>query len=159
AAPMFAPRMATLSLPRPATSAATFIDGARLTMLADAPDWLLAWAVTRSRTSSAPDAVRLDLGERPAWLACSEADDLSERALEQLDDMEWTPRTEAQLRSALAIIPAIERDVWLRAGMALHTSGWPNAFEIWDAWSRTCPEKYNEADQHRTWNGFRGSRN
>jgi hypothetical protein len=42
--------------------------------------------------------------------------------------------------------------------MALHASGWPNSFDIWDTWSRTCPEKYDEADQRKTWDSFRGPR-
>jgi hypothetical protein len=38
--------------------------------------------------------------------------------------------------------------------MGLHATGLCNNFEIWDEWSRTCPEKYNEEDQRRTWKSF-----
>jgi Primase C terminal 2 (PriCT-2)/Bifunctional DNA primase/polymerase, N-terminal len=75
-------------------------------------------------------------------------------SLAALDRGEWSPPAEARLRSALRFIPAVKRDEWLKAGMALHASGWPNAFQIWDEWSRTCPEKYHKADQSRTWKSF-----
>jgi hypothetical protein len=74
--------------------------------------------------------------------------------LRHLDQSDWSPADEARLRSALSAIPAFNRDVWLRTGMALHASSWPNAFDLWDAWSRTCPEKYNEADQRKAWDSF-----
>jgi putative DNA primase/helicase len=38
--------------------------------------------------------------------------------------------------------------------MALHWTKWPNAFDIWHEWSQTEPEKYNEADQLKTWESF-----
>jgi hypothetical protein len=68
--------------------------------------------------------------------------------------MAWSPEAEARVRSAIGVISAINRDIWLRVGMALHSAGWPNAFEVWDEWSQTCPEKYNEADQQKTWDSF-----
>lgn len=54
---------------------------------------------------------------------------------------------ETTVRSALACIPAHDRTVWRDVGMGLHSTGWENAFRIWDAWSRTVPKKYDEADQ------------
>ena len=50
------------------------------------------------------------------------------------------------------IIPAVKRDVWLRVGMALQATGWRNALEIWDEWSRTCPESTTKRinKRHRT---------
>jgi hypothetical protein len=61
---------------------------------------------------------------------------------------------ETTVRSALACIPAHDRTVWRDVGMGLHSTGWENAFRIWDAWSRTVPEKYDEADQQKTWKSF-----
>jgi AAA domain/Primase C terminal 2 (PriCT-2) len=58
------------------------------------------------------------------------------------------------VRSALSVIPADSRDNWLYAGMAMHATGWVNAYEIWDSWSQTCPEKYDAADQKKTWDSF-----
>jgi AAA domain/Primase C terminal 2 (PriCT-2)/Bifunctional DNA primase/polymerase, N-terminal len=111
--------------------------------------------------NGAADGQGLGLGPRPSWLRPLPADESTRLwALSRLgmDDWEWCPTNETQLRSALSVIPAVNRDVWLRVGMALHATGWPNAFEIWDAWSRTCAEKYNEADQRRTWDSFHGPR-
>jgi putative DNA primase/helicase len=83
---------------------------------------------------------------------------LSERATVGMDHWEWSPELEARVCRALTFIPAIDRDIWLRVGMALHSSGAPNAYEIWDGWSRTVlkthPEKYSEADQLRIWKSF-----
>ena len=38
--------------------------------------------------------------------------------------------------------------------MALHATGWTNAFEIWGDWFDTYPEKYNDANQQRNWKSF-----
>jgi hypothetical protein len=67
----------------------------------------------------------------------------------------WSATEEARLGSALACIPADDRDTWLRIGMALHWLGWgERAFQIWCEWSRTAPQKYNEGDQRKTWTSF-----
>ncbi len=69
-----------------------------------------------------------------------------------------TPYSEAEetrLRSALARIPANERDTWRDIGFALHSLDWGDkGFEIWTDWSRTWPEKFEEADQQKTWESF-----
>jgi hypothetical protein len=100
----------------------------------------------------------LGLGLKPSYLNNHFSSSVSEKikfslggALYQTD---WSPAAEARLQSALRLIPAVKREVWLKVGMGLHTSGWPNAFQIWCDWSRTCPEKYDEADQSRTWKSF-----
>jgi hypothetical protein len=111
-------------------------------------------------TSVVVESDGLGLGPKPAHLRGSRGS-VSEKlrlSLAALDETRWSPANEARLRSALSTIPAVSRDVWLRVGMALHATGWPNAFEIWDAWSRTCPEKHDEADQRKTWDSFRGPR-
>jgi hypothetical protein len=67
----------------------------------------------------------------------------------------WSEVEEARLRSALACIPATERDIWLNMGMGTHWLGWgEKGFQIWDDWSKKDPEKYNERDQARTWGSF-----
>jgi hypothetical protein len=65
----------------------------------------------------------------------------------------------ADLWAALSQIPADDRQTWLTIGMALHSltqaEGWGDRpKETWDKWSATCPEKFDEADQHRTWDSF-----
>ena len=61
--------------------------------------------------------------------------------------------------AALQFIPAADRPVWLHVGMALHWTAWGDkARAIWDSWSKTCLEKYDETDQAATWRGFRTNR-
>jgi hypothetical protein len=61
----------------------------------------------------------------------------------------------ADIRAALAMIPAAERDTWLHVGMALHKDV-PGAlgFDLWCTWSKTCPEKFDPQDQARVWRSF-----
>jgi putative DNA primase/helicase len=67
----------------------------------------------------------------------------------------YSEEPEARLRSALAFIPADERDTWRDIGFALHSLGWgEKGFAIWDDWSRICSEKYDGADQQKTWESF-----
>jgi hypothetical protein len=61
---------------------------------------------------------------------------------------------EVRLRGALAVIPAEDRDTWLKVGAALHLHG---AREVWDDWSKTSG-KFNAADQDRVWASFHGER-
>lgn len=60
-----------------------------------------------------------------------------------------------RIASALAVIPADDRDDWLTVGMALHdeSGGSERGFEAWSDWSRQS-EKFNERDQRRTWESF-----
>ena len=70
----------------------------------------------------------------------------------------WSETGERRLRSALAEIPADNRDFWLKVGFALHDlaaadSRW-QVREMWDEWSRTCREKFDPADQEKNWASF-----
>lgn len=61
----------------------------------------------------------------------------------------------AEIRAALGFVPAIEREVWLTVGMALHKDvGGALGFEMWCAWSKTCAEKFDPQDQQRVWRSF-----
>lgn len=106
----------------------------------------LAWDVPRIAkgdralgASPAPEVVDL-LADDDDYLACFRTD--------------W-----AEIDAALPFIPADERDVWLRVGMALHneTGGSDKGFERWAAWSQAS-EKYDDRDQRRTWQSFGGRR-
>ena len=57
------------------------------------------------------------------------------------------------MRSALAPIPADDRETWLRVGMALHWTGWPTARTLWDEWSKKS-SKYDPVEQDRAWESF-----
>src|SRR5262249_40449666 len=43
--------------------------------------------------------------------------------------------------------------------MALHheSGGSDAGLAMWCEWSRTCPEKYDDRDQRKTWRGFKGN--
>jgi hypothetical protein len=133
--------------------AVTSINGAG--MLAEAPSWLQAWARRRTDAAQPADSIIAELGEPPAYLKnrATGPHSLAAPALKALTP--WSAYDEAQLRSALAFIPAADREVWLRAGMAIHEAGWgARGFAIWCEWSQTAPEKYKDADQARTWGSF-----
>jgi hypothetical protein len=72
---------------------------------------------------------------------------------------EWSQQEEVRVRAALKFVSAVDRQTWLHVGMALHWTGWGNrARQIWDEWSRTCPEKHDEKDQTKAWRAFRAER-
>lgn len=58
-----------------------------------------------------------------------------------------------ELRSALACIPADDRDLWVRMGMALHELGEVGR-GLWEDWSRKS-DKYQAADAAKVWRSFR----
>lgn len=74
------------------------------------------------------------------------------------DACQLPPDQVEEIQSALAAIPADDRDTWLRMGMSLHSTGAENqAYALWSEWSATSP-KFNEKDQRRTWRSFRNDR-
>jgi putative DNA primase/helicase len=125
-------------------------------MLADAPSWLQDWARNRKKAPAPTGNALAGLGEPPVHLTRNVANNTPTLALRAANAR--APRSahdEDQLRSALAFIPAASRDDWLRVGMGIHEAGWgPRGFAIWCEWSQTTPEKYDEADQDRTWESF-----
>jgi putative DNA primase/helicase len=66
----------------------------------------------------------------------------------------WTDAEEKRVRSALTAIPADNRGIWFKVGAALHWTGWPSARKIWDDWSKSAPDIFDEADQDKTWKSF-----
>jgi bifunctional DNA primase/polymerase-like protein/primase-like protein/D5-like protein len=109
------------------------------------------------------EVIDASIAECPTWVV-DYANDPLDRNQRQTLAIKTTPAAgasshseheEARLRSALAVIPAAERDTWLNTGMALHSLGWgTKGLEIWSDWSRTIPEKHDAADQERTWGSF-----
>lgn len=59
-----------------------------------------------------------------------------------------------EIRSALAFVPADDRDCWLKVGMALHATRAGNAYGLWVEWSQQS-EKFNARDQGRVWRSFK----
>lgn len=60
-----------------------------------------------------------------------------------------TPEQVNELRDALRMIPADDRDTWVAFGMALRSIG-QTGFNIWDEWSKKST-KYNPVDSMRVW--------
>jgi putative DNA primase/helicase len=63
----------------------------------------------------------------------------------------------SEIEAALSQIPAHDRTTWRDVGMALHdwSQGSAEGREVWDKWSRTARDKYDEGDQERTWRSFK----
>lgn len=61
------------------------------------------------------------------------------------------PKVTADLRAALALIPADDRDTWIRVGHYLHNLG-ELGFELWEEWSRTS-DAFDEEGLDR-WDAF-----
>jgi hypothetical protein len=62
---------------------------------------------------------------------------------------------EERIADALRAIPADDRDIWLQVGMALKAELGDHGRSIWDSWSATCPDKFKDCDQDKTWRSFR----
>ena len=60
-----------------------------------------------------------------------------------------------RIADALRTIPADDREIWLQVGMALKDELGDNGRPIWDRWAATCPDKFKDRDQDRTWRSFR----
>jgi hypothetical protein len=60
-----------------------------------------------------------------------------------------------RIADALRAIPADDRDIWLQVGMALKAELGDGGRPIWDNWSATCPKKFKDRDQDKTWRSFR----
>lgn len=72
--------------------------------------------------------------------------------------LQWKPRSDddERIRSALNAINADDREIWLQCGMALKAEMQEAGRPLWDSWSRSSP-KYDERDQIRTWESFKGN--
>lgn len=94
----------------------------------------------------------------PSWIADMARDAPATAAGAAVQAPEARRLAEAEIdeiRAALSMIPALERETWLHVGMALHKDvGGALGFELWGTWSQTCPEKYDPQDLARVWRSF-----
>lgn len=89
------------------------------------PDWLRSLRVSLPQSSPAPGDVPVD------------------------------PGLARDLREALYVLDAEDRDIWLHAGMALHSTGWGHpAYAMWCAWSQQS-QKFDSTDQRKVWQSFK----
>ncbi|MBI3918168.1 MAG: DUF3987 domain-containing protein [Betaproteobacteria bacterium] len=61
-----------------------------------------------------------------------------------------------RIESALSYVPAGDRDLWLRMGMAIKAELGEDGFPLWDEWSQRA-ENYRERDARTVWNSINGS--
>lgn len=67
------------------------------------------------------------------------------------------PESEIQeIRSALNYIDSDDRDIWVKIGMALKSTGCASARGLWDEWSQKS-DKYDANDQGKKWKSFKPS--
>ncbi len=55
----------------------------------------------------------------------------------------------------LSFVPSLDREVWLRVGMAIKAEFGDAGFELWDAWSQTA-DSYKPTDALAVWRSLRG---
>lgn len=136
--------------------------------IAPLPAWLREYAgggrTGPGQASPGGGVALAGAGPVPAWLAQRQAggalgDMLAARVLRSIAPA-WSAHEEARLRSALAALPADNYDQWFRWGMALAALRWERSdgsdigFDIWDAWSQSCPDKYAPAILEQKWASF-----
>lgn len=61
----------------------------------------------------------------------------------------------------LAAIPnsGLDYEVWVRVGMAVHHATGGTGYDLWDAWSATCPDKHDDKKMANKWHSFGRSGN
>jgi hypothetical protein len=64
------------------------------------------------------------------------------------------PADVERIHDALRYIPAHDREVWYKIGMALKDEMGDSGFGIWDEWSRSS-NKYDAKDQQAKWKSFK----
>jgi hypothetical protein len=119
--------------------------------IADAPQWLIDFARKRKVAPKAkiraeqPTGAIPDVGLRP--LAASTQ-----------SPVPWSEAEQARLESALKYVDAKDYQPWLEVGFVLHDlakndARWPGR-QMWDEWSRSREEKFDEARQEKEWSNF-----
>lgn len=70
------------------------------------------------------------------------------------DDKYSTAPTPDEIWSALQAVPAYDRSLWLKMGMAVKSELGDDGFSIWDDWSR-IDESYREKDARSVWKSIK----
>ena len=63
------------------------------------------------------------------------------------------PKLVQELREALGVLPADDRETWVRYGLGLKPLG-QQGFDVWDEWSQKST-KYDPVDAMRVWRSFK----
>lgn len=97
--------------------------------------------------------------EAPAWMLEPKIERLSGVTTVAGGAIGFIPDGQmADLRDALRYISAEEREVWRDVGAAIHSTSDPRAYDVWNEWSKTCPEKYQEPAQRKLWAWWENNR-
>ena len=59
-----------------------------------------------------------------------------------------------RIQNALHFIPADDRDVWLKMGMAIKSELDDSGFDLWDGWSQNAPS-YKQSDAKDVWRSIK----
>ena len=95
------------------------------------------------------------IADLPAWLAKLIVEPVRQPAPTPAHRLDDTP-DRAKVEDALRCISAnCSFDDWLHIGMALHAWSPTEGRALWDAWSRTVPERYQESAIGQHWRSFK----
>ncbi|MBE0435642.1 MAG: bifunctional DNA primase/polymerase, partial [Methylomicrobium sp.] len=91
----------------------------------------------------------------PQWLLKKLAEKSSITASSESNSVLIEKTEVKRIRAALAYIPADDREIWLKIGMALNsTQAEDQAFGLWCEWAMQS-EKFDLADSRRVWASFK----
>jgi len=93
----------------------------------------------------------------PEWLSYPDSDEFNINIMpcgKGLGLVSLLDEQISELKDALSFISNIERDDWLKVGMAIHSldSG-RDGYSLWEEWSSSC-DKFDPRDQARVWFSF-----
>lgn len=99
------------------------------------------WLIERGKQQDSVDAAASDLAKLAGQLTAAAY-----------------PFDIVRIKSALARIDWDDRAIWLKVGMALHSTGkGETAFELWTEYSKAS-KKFDAQVQRQTWDGFQSNR-
>lgn len=91
------------------------------------------------------------IAKSPEWLI-----ELVERKVEKIEhnnhSIEFVT-DDSDIDEALLFIDSYDRDTWLHVAMGLKSHGIGQ--HVWDNWSKSCTDKYNQKTQNSTWKSLK----
>ena len=93
-----------------------------------------------------------EMADAPEWLLELLCEPVKQETfkVKPIDDHDWL-----EVARALPHVSGEGYEDWVRVGMALHTTGRDDAFELFHAWSATQPGYVGEEDCVKHWRSFR----
>lgn len=115
-----------------------------------APGCTVRYADGHVGTSKLLHAEMVDAPEWLLELLCEPTPKQEAFKVKPIDDHDWL-----EVARALPHVSGEGYENWVRVGMALHTTGRDDAFELFHAWSATQPGYVGEEDCAKHWRSFR----